>query len=234
MGIKMKLRGLLASALLALSMAAPSQSFALTNSVYLTIDASGSIGLTNWELQRDGYAAALSSVIDSSFYGDIAIGVSIFASGVNEVFAMQVINNDTDLQAVIDSITGYTYIGGGTELVRAIDEAAAAIDAFGVADNKVIDVSTDGVQYPFTTRTSSDASADALALGITTNCIGIGGAADCSFATGFDIAVADFTGFEKAMTDKLKRELGVPEPGIATLLAMGLLAIGFTRRKQSI
>ena len=44
----------------------------------------------------------------------------------------------------------------------------------------------------------------------------------------------DFAGFEKAMTDKLKRELGVPEPGVATLLAMGLLAIGFTRRKQSI
>ena len=234
MGLNKKIRSFLAVLTLAFASALPTQSFALTNSLYLAIDASGSIGPSDFQLQQDGYASALATVIDSSFYGNIAIGASIFASSVNEVFAMRVINNATDLQDLIDEITGYVYIGGSTALVSAIDMAAAAVDAFGAADNKVIDVSTDGDQYPSIPRTASQASADADALGITTNCIGIGAGADCSFATGFSVPVAGFADFEQALIDKLERELTpTPAPAVAMLLALGLVGMGVARRRTA-
>jgi len=61
MGIKMKLRGLFASALLALSVAVPTQGHAITNALYLALDSSGSIDAADWTLQVDGTVGALNT-----------------------------------------------------------------------------------------------------------------------------------------------------------------------------
>lgn len=244
MGIKMKLRGLFASALLALSVAVPTQGFAITNVLYLTMDASGSISNTNWDLQVNGYISALNAVVGGGgFYGNTAIGVSVFGAGVAEVSSLSTINNIGDLNAltaaIADTITGGSNQRGGvstiqTHIADAIDHAAAAIGTFGLGTNNVIDVSTDGGQNGGTNTNPVSAANNALAGGITTNCLGVGGGANCNFETGFEILVADFAGFGAAMTNKLEQELNVPEPGILALLSTGLIAIGFVRRKGSI
>ena len=66
------------------------------------------------------------------------------------------------------------------------------------------------------------------------NCLGIGGAADCSWnGTGTDFAAATFADFEAAIRTKLSKELtGVPEPMTLTLFGAGLAGAAAMRRRM--
>lgn len=233
MRLNKKIRSIFAVLTLALASALPAQSHAVTNALYLTMDGSGSIWPSDFSLQTTGYVNALNTVFGTGSYWGTAIGVSVFSSGVSEKFAMQTIDDAADLSSLTTAIGAITQPGGLTAIGNAINAAASAIQAgFADAINKVIDVSTDG--YSNTGASPSTAANAALANGITTNCIGIGRGANCNFETGFEVLVADYNGFEAALTRKLERELqSASEPAVAMLLALGLIGMGVARRRRT-
>jgi hypothetical protein len=213
-------RTLFAIATLVLVAAFPAKSFAdPTNAIYLTMDGSASISTADFALQRDGYVSALNNVITPSLYGHVAIGVSVFGATVVEIIPMQIINDAGDLAALTGIVaaldptqgppdTGRAGIDQGmTHTGQAILDAEAAIQTtFPLAPNKVIDVSTDGDVNGG--PDADTAATDALTNNaITTNCLGVGDFADCSFVTGFTSLISSFADFEQALTDKLQAEL---------------------------
>ena len=130
-------------------------------------------------------------------------------------------------------------LGSLTPLGPGIEAAQAAMVAFGLSnlDRAVIDVSTDGFGNQGTDP--GTAADNAILAGIDqVNCIGIKnfGSADpdCSFIAGvgaFSINAGNFTEFQVKLEEKLRRELGVPEPATLLILGMGLLGFGWMKRR---
>lgn len=240
MGIKMKLRGLFASALLALTMAAPTQSHAVSNALFLALDGSGSINSGDWTLQVNGTVTALNNVFATNNYWGTAIGALQFSSGTSIISNISVINNAADLTALTNAISAEVQISGGTQIGNAINVAAAQITALegslGPISNKVIDVSTDGISAD---NAAAAANAVLASDNIKTNCLGVASfgdptRTDCSFATGpIAIVIGSFNEYAATLESKLIAELNVPEPSITALLGMGLLVMGFVRRRAA-
>lgn len=203
----------------------------------LAIDASGSIGTANFNLQKNAYINALSDASILPTDGTVAIGVYRFASTVTTIFPMQNITTAT-LPTLIAALTGMAYTGGSTNISGAI--TTAQLDIFGnaiVSARQVIDVSTDGENNIGNLAT---ARANALTAGIDQiNCIGIGSGANCAPVQGgtgsFSLAANDFDDFEVALRRKITREVqgSVPEPSTWFMMIAGFGMIGFTMRRRS-
>ena len=214
-----------------------SQASAVEVELGLTIDASGSIGSTNFTTQRNAYVAALNNVIPS-FFGDIAIGVWRFDSSVDLIQDTMVINDAADLAILTTAIQNMAYTGGLTNISGSIDAAANnllgnAIDS----TRQVIDVSTDGGQTS-SLGNANTAAANAVAAGIDAiNCLGIGTGANCGFIAGsgaFSVTANTFAEVQNALERKLRREItGVPEPITLALMGIALAGIGATRRRKA-
>lgn len=202
----------------------------------LTIDASGSIGSTNFTTQRNAYVAALNNVIPS-FYGDIAIGVWRFASSVSLIQDTMVINDAADLAVLTTAIQNMAYTGGATAIGPSIEAASTNLLGNAIDSNRqVIDVSTDGVANVGTNPVT--AANNAVAAGIEAiNCLGIGANANCSFIAGtnaFSTIASTFADVQSALERKLRREItGVPEPMTLALMGIALAGIGATRRRKA-
>jgi len=200
----------------------------------LCIDNSGSISVSDFNLQKNGYVNALTTYLPTD--GSVAIGVWDFESVDHLVFNELVISSAADKTALINAIAGISYIGGNTALGDSITDAyRRLVQSDIVGARKVIDVSTDGLGNVGVDQVTARNSA--LAGGIDQiNGLLIGAGASGTFVGGtdsFSIAVSSFTDFNNAIQKKLQTEIqGVPDAGSSlALLGFGLVIVAGVKRR---
>ncbi len=227
---------LLAAAAIALPMIAGATS-AQANIIALNIDVSGSMGQAGFDLQRDGYVAALTSLLPTG--GENTIGVWKFSTNVTQVFALTTIDTVAKKNALIAAIQGMTYDAAQTAIAASVITATAAISGFagsncvGNPGKCIIDVSTDGGENMGGNPTTASSAANTA--GIKVNCLGVGGSADCTWnGTGTDYTASNFAAFQLAITQKLTAELTkAPEPLTMSLFGAGLVGAAALRRRKA-
>lgn len=137
------MRGALAS--LALATATFSASAAPTTQLGFLIDASGSIGTTNFNLMRSGYATALAALPTD---GSIEVTIYMFSNGTTVVQAPLVISSAADITNMVTALNNFVYVGGGTATdlgITAIANAMTGSSNFSRNLRSIINLATDGV-----------------------------------------------------------------------------------------
>lgn len=136
------LRGAVAT--LAFATATFSASAAPTTQLGFLIDASGSIGTSNFNTMRNGYAAALGALPTD---GSIEVTVYTFANGTVQVVAPTVVTAG-NIATIVAAINAMAYTGGSTATDLGINAIAGAMLSsanFNPSLRSIINLATDGV-----------------------------------------------------------------------------------------
>lgn len=230
-------RSKLLGAVFALPLMIAGASSAQANIIGLTIDGSASISSADFLLQKQGYATALTNLLNIG--GENTIGVWQFSTGVQQVFAIQTIDSQAKKDALIAAILGMTQLADNTAIGASINTATAAITGFAGANclanpgKCLIDVSTDGVNN--TGVDPNVATTAANAAGVRVNCLLVGSGGNCNWNNaGLDFTAKNFSEFTAAITSKLSVELTkTPEPITMSLFGAGLLGAAALRRRKN-
>lgn len=187
-----------------------------------------------------GYANAIDAVVPTN--GSVAISVIRFAQTATIVRALTEINSTTDRTALSSFFLGLSQSGDGSLTCISCGIFQAESTFTGSAIRAIIDVSTDGFNNigpnpagPSTTVGTSRWAVDVGRADVV-NALGIGISTPPDFAYGtgsFSLLAPNFAAFESILTEKLRRETTVPEPGSLALLSLGLLGLGFLRRRRT-
>lgn len=216
-------------------------------------DVSGSIDTNEWNLIRNGYAAAFQSaavqqqIVNNTNGVAVAFGVWSGATEQQLTVGWTVLKTAADANAFAALISGSARTFSGlTAPQSALNWAVNGvpnIDGNNINSTKqIIDIAGDGVQNDGLGGTlGRDA---AIAAGVDTiNGLVVGG--DPAVAAYYNNnvkhngtvwQVASFNDFAAAVTSKIFVELGgeIPEPGFVIPLALGIAALAWNRRKASI
>lgn len=170
------MRGALAS--LALATATFSASAAPTTQLGFLIDASGSIGIANFNLMRNGYISALGALPQD---GSIEVTIYTFSSSAAVLVAPLVVSSAADIATITAALNGFSYAGGGTNTadgIRSISGAMLASGNYNAGLRSIINLATDGVPN---SQPDAIAAAAAARLGgidaLTAEAVGAAGAA---------------------------------------------------------
>jgi hypothetical protein len=228
-----------ATALLATSTA---QAAPLSRALSIVIDGSESIRFLDFQTQIDAYATVLGDPAILAADGSVAINVIQFSNTAQVEQSALRINDEGDRTTLLAAINSMVQLDSITDIAGGIDLGVTDMDAFllSVTDlseefQKIVDVSTDGVDNTGDDPAVSTQNAvDNLGYAAV-NCLGIGVAADCTWNDGFglDFAASDFDALLPVLERKIRTEInGVPEPGTVMLLAAGLMGAGIARRRR--
>lgn len=231
--------------------ATSTKSFAATlvdTELFLTVDTSGSVSSSEFDLQKTGYANAFRNAsVQSQIAGlpnGLAVAYGYFSSPLNQNVAVNwaLLRTAADANAFADAIAATTRpFSGSTAVGSAINFAANQLLTNDFTGRKVIDVSGDGgTNSGANTAAARDA---AFASGITINGLPIGGSGVQNFfqnnvvtPNGFLVSANSFADFDAAVTKKIGREITstpTPIPTPALIPAMIGFGISAVRKRKT-
>jgi Protein of unknown function (DUF1194) len=243
------------SVLLTLGVISPSASFAasigVATELVLSVDVSGSVDNSEFNLQKQGYVNAFrdTGLQDqiSRLQGGIAATLSYWSSSAVQSTNWFYITDAASANSFADAIAATTRpFSGSTGIASAINFASNLLDTNDyVGTRKVIDVSGDGSENVSTLNALRTARDNAVNKGITINGLPIlndernlddyytdnviGGSGS------FVLAANNFADFDTAIKQKIGREIAtepVPEP-ITILGTLTAAGIGAAMRRKS-
>lgn len=212
----------------------------------LLVDVSGSVSTTEYDLQKVGYISAFQNpTVQAAIAASGGLAVTYIewsgASQQAQVVGWTHVTDATSANAFAAAIAATSRaFSGSTAAGSAIIYATPLFFSNSFDGSRlVIDVSGDGEENDGTNTAA--ARNVALAAGITTiNGLAIGPASLLSWYTAniiggtnaFAVGVSNFADFEAAIERKLVREIvGTPTPAAVALFGLGLVAMGFARRR---
>lgn len=133
-----------AGAALAFAAATFAAHAAPTTQLGFLVDASGSIGSSNFTIMKNGYAAAFAALPTD---GSIELTMYTFASGTSVVVAPTIVTA-ASLPGIIAAVNAIVYTGGSTNTAAGIDAISSAMVASGnysAGLSSIINIATDGV-----------------------------------------------------------------------------------------
>lgn len=138
-----------------------------TRDIIFSLDGSGSIDSSDWQLQKDGYSAAVQDAVTFPRDGSIAVGVNQWSdpSSARVEVPLGVIDSQADVNALVSAIQGITQIGSSTDPVSGLELATQQLVNGGRQGDWRVCMSSDGVQNDGN-GTIQNAAADARRAGV--------------------------------------------------------------------
>ncbi|MEX0281402.1 MAG: vWA domain-containing protein [Arenibacterium sp.] len=226
------------------------------------MDASGSVGSTNFNDAMDSLADALAASIPVGGADTYRIGVVTF-SNTAKLTTLKTINSQADLDMVVADIRAETFIGSTTNYKAAFDLTRTSFGALG--DSSIVNMMTDGEPCCLSTSNSDAVSArndlkaagwDSLSFESVTSGADNAFLSRLAFDTGGDggtiiddpadisdplndafvLKVSGFgDAYDQAISTKVQKIVTpdpIPVPAALPLLAGGLALFGFVGRRR--
>jgi len=211
--------------------------------LFLSVDVSGSVDGTEFNLQKQGYVqafqdGAVHAAIESKPNG-VAVAFGQWGEVANTpILGWSLLKTGADADAFATALSGITRLSTGNTCVACgINAAVAEIQGNNYIGKSIIDVSGDGRDNVAGTAATAAARDAAAALNIKINGLPILGQPDLlswyttnvKTADGFITPAADYAAFNDAVKLKIEKEILNEVPGPLPLLGAGM-ALGFSRR----